>query len=286
MYRSEPMAVGNRLTNMEFDEISLVTRPANQLSKVVLFKSDTNTENGMTDEQTEDTNDISKMGYGKKSMKKMPPMMEDEMEDEDEDEMEKKKMKKDDDIVDLPSEVYEYIEALEAANAEMEQALSKYEAAVQQADREVDILKSADPAIVAIVKAAEERAVAAETIAKAERNFRLEREFIGKAAEFSSLPIVAEDFGRVLKGIAETAGDELLGAVMTVLSAANEAISTGNMFAELGKSVAFDNDSSLSEVNKAAKRLMESNPSLTHEQAVSKAVSDNPTLYHSYLRGN
>jgi len=31
---------GNRLTDMEFDEVSLVTRPANQMSKVVLFKSD------------------------------------------------------------------------------------------------------------------------------------------------------------------------------------------------------------------------------------------------------
>jgi hypothetical protein len=31
---------GNKLTDMEFDEVSLVTRPANQLSKVVLFKSD------------------------------------------------------------------------------------------------------------------------------------------------------------------------------------------------------------------------------------------------------
>ena len=33
------MPHGNRLTDMEFDEISLVTRPANQLSKVVLYKS-------------------------------------------------------------------------------------------------------------------------------------------------------------------------------------------------------------------------------------------------------
>ena len=37
----------NRLSDMEFDEVSLVTRPANQLSKVLLFKSDTNAEEEM-----------------------------------------------------------------------------------------------------------------------------------------------------------------------------------------------------------------------------------------------
>ena len=66
-------AVVNRLTDMEFDEISLVNRPANQLSKVVLFKSDAEAasmtdesvveeETTIDDEMTDDS--IDKMGNG------------------------------------------------------------------------------------------------------------------------------------------------------------------------------------------------------------------------------
>ena len=299
---------GNRLTDMEFDEISLVTRPANQLSKVVLFKSDTPEQEHMTseneqqnevektkgdkmpeelkrrfgiDDESEDDEDEDEM---KKA--KMPPAMDDE--EDEEDDMDKmygsKKMKKDD-VIDLPSEVYEYIEALEAANSEMSDQLEKFAAEESEAV-DTDILKSADPQIVAIVKAAEDRAAAAEKIAKAERDFRLEREFIGKAAELSALPAEAEAFGKVLKSVAEAVDEATFDTLMTVLTAANEGISTGNLFAELGKASAFDNDGPTGEINKAAARLIEANPGLTHEQAVAKAVDANPSLYNEYLRGN
>lgn len=300
---------GNRLTDMEFDEISLVTRPANQLSKVVLFKSDTPEQEHMTseneqtaevekakgdkmpeelkrrfgiDDESEDDEDEDEM---KKA--KMPPAMDDE--EDEEDDMDKmygsKKMKKDD-VIDLPSEVYEYIEALEAANSELSDQLEKAAAEVAAEPVDTDILKSADPEIVAIVKAAEDRAVAAEQIAKAERDFRLEREFIAKAAELSALPAEAEAFGKVLKSVAEAVDEDTFNTLMTVLTAANEGISTGNLFAELGKASAFDNDGPTSEINKAAARLIESNPGLSHEQAVAKAVDANPSLYNEYLRGN
>jgi len=283
---------GNRLSDMEFDEISLVTRPANQLSKVVLFKSDTTEQEHMTNE-----NEIEEIEVEKAKGDKMPEELKRKFmgdaesdDEEDEDDMDKmygQKMKKDDDVVDLPSEVFEYIEALESANAELTDQIEKMEQAVatEAAPASEDILKSADPAIVEIVKAAEERAEAAERIAKAERDFRLEREFIGKAAELSALPAEAEDFGKVLKSVSDAVDGETFDALMTVLTAANEGISTGNLFAELGKSSAFDNEPS-SEINKAAARLIESNPSLTHEQAVAKAVESNPTLYTEYLRGN
>lgn len=281
------MAVGNRLTDMEFDEISLVTRPANQLSKVILFKSDSEsdemtTENEIDTDEMESEDDVEK-GYGKG---KAMPMMDDEDEDEDEEEMGKmgRKMKKDDDTISLPTEVYEYIESLEAANAEMLDRLEKmdeeYEAQAQ------DILKSADPQIVAIVKAAEERAEAAEKIAKAERDHRLEREYVAKAAAFDALPVEAEKFGKVLKSAADALDSDTFDALMTVLNAANESISSGNIFAELGKSTSFENDGPMSEINKAAKRMQDQHPGMTHEQAIAKAVESDPNLYNVYLRGN
>lgn len=284
---------------MEFDEISLVTRPANQLSKVVLFKSDTTDGEDMSDtevieagdEATEaeatDEADVEKgagYGKGKKMMGRPMPAMEDDDDDEEEPTAKMgRKMKKDDDTIELPSEVYEYISSLEAANAEMVEQLEK--AAEEEAKTE-DILKSADPQIVELVKAAEERAVAAEQIAKAERDFRLEREFIGKAAEMTNLPIEAEAFGKVLKAAAEALDTEVFESLMSVLTAANEGIGSGSLFAEVGKSGSFENDGATSEINKAAARLIEANPSLTHEQAVAKAVESDPTLYNAYLRGN
>lgn len=284
---------------MEFDEISLVTRPANQLSKVVLFKSDTTIGDEMSEtevteaeveateaEATADEADVEKAGYKSKKMmgRPMPDMEEDEEEEMPMGKGKGKKMKKDDDTIDLPSEVYEYIESLEAANAEMIEQLEK--AAAEEEAKAQDILKSADPQIVAIVKAAEERAEAAERIAKAERDFRLEREFIGKAAEMVNLPIEAEAFGKVLKAAAEALDTEVFDALMSVLTAANEGIGSGNLFAEVGKSGSFENDGATSEINKAAARLIEANPSLTREQAVAKAVESDPTLYNAYLRGN
>jgi hypothetical protein len=278
---------------MEFDEISLVTRPANQLSKVVLFKSDSQENIEMTTGSTNRT--VESSNVTKAANKNLPKMemedeeMEDEeMEDEDEKEMDKmggyRKMKKDDSSIELPSEVYDYIEALEAANAEMSEMMEKM--ASDDIAKEEDIMKSADPRIVEIVKAAQERAEAAEMIAKAERDFRLEREFIGKAAEYRNLPIEADKFGKVLKSAAEVLPTEVFDAITTVLNAANEMVGNGTMFGEVGKSVAFGlDDGPTSEISKMASRLREQNPSLSEAQAIAKAVEANPSLYDSYLRG-
>lgn len=298
------MTTGNRLTDMEFDEISLVTRPANQLSKVVLFKSDTAVEEPMTSEvETETTEDeMSKGGYGKmKGMKKkgMKVVMEDDMsEDEmmdDEEEMTskggmKRRVKKeeemDEETLDLPEEVYEYVQALEAANAELLEQIEKMAAETNEIDNEEseDIMKSADPRLVEILKSAQERAEAAEMIAKAERDFRLEREFVSKCATLTHLPIDNDDFGKVLKSIADVIDTDTFNKVWQVLEAANANIGTGNTFKEIGKSTGFHNDGPATNIEKAAAKIQSENPNLSREQAIAKAVENDPTLYISYLR--
>jgi len=273
--------VGNRLSDMEFDEVSLVNRPANQLSKVVLFKSADSEERavpGHKDKKMdEDEEEISKPGhYGK--------MEDHDDEDEEEDSKSGHKMKKDDgEAIDLPSEVYEYIDALESANAEMVDELSKM---AEYIEEETDILKSADPQIVEIVKAAEERAEAAEKIAKAERDYRIEQEFIAKAAEFNALSVDASSLGPVLKAAAEVMDEEAFGVIIDALSAANETVSESGLFSEVGKSTSFESGSSTDSIEKAAARLREEDTSLTHAQAISKAVELDPSLYTEYLRGN
>ena len=272
--------VMNRLTDMEFDEISLVSRPANQLSKVVLYKSDN---------QETDVSDITK-GYGKgsKGMHKMPDedMEEEVMEDDEEEMMPKgKRVAKGDDtdVVDLPSEVFEYISALEEANADLQNRVSKAEAMHQEED--TDIMKSADPEIVALVKSFEERATAAEAIAKSERNHRLDREFISKASVLTHLSVDASAFGKVLKSAAELLSSEQYATIWNALEAANTALAESQVFSEVGKSGDFDNESSFSSIDKAANKLLASNPAMTREQAISKSVQENPSLYTEYLRG-
>lgn len=281
---------------MEFDEVSLVTRPANQLSKVVLFKSDTHadSEDEMpemeTEETTEITEEISEEVVEKGKMKKMPKMeIEVSEEDEEEEEMpmqKKGKMKKDDEV-EIPSEVLEYIEALEQANGELMSAIEKMEAdiAEDEAAAEQEILKSADPRLVEIVKAAEERAIAAEAIAKAERDYRLEREFIAKSATLSSLPLSAEEFGLVLKNAAEALSESDFDSLWQVLTAANSNIEKSGIFSEVGKSVEDTTSSSpMALVEKAAVLLMNENPNLTKEQAIAKAVEADANLYNQYIR--
>lgn len=291
----------NRLTDMEFDEVSLVTRPANQLSKVVLFKSDTNadSEDEMPEVEIEETTEevVEETTTEEEVVekgKKMKPKMntEDEMSEEDmaEDEaempMKKGKMKKDDEV-EIPSEVLEYIEALENANSELLSAIEKMEAdiAEEEAKVEEEILKSADPRLVEIVKAAEERATAAEAIAKAERDYRLEREFVAKAHELNHLPVTAEEFGIVLKNAADGLSESDFDALWQVLTAANSNIEKSGIFSEVGKSVDDNTTGSpMALVEKAAVLLMKDNPNLSKEQAIAKAVEADANLYNQYIR--
>lgn len=291
---------GNRLTDMEFDEVSLVTRPANQLSKVVLFKSDvSNSEEIVAEEKTveeavevepvlEQAEESVEKGYGKmKGMKKkgMPAMEDEEEMEDDEEEMpmkKKGKMKKDDDTVEIPSEVYDYIETLESANAELVDAIEKM--SKEQQDEKDEILKSADPRLVEIVKGLEERASAAETIAKAERDHRLVQEYIAKASTLSNLPIKAEEFGSVLKNVAEALTEEQFSAIWQVLNAANSNLSKAGLFNEIGKSSTPDNDGPLANIEKVATALRQANPLLTREQSIAKAVETDANLYKQYIK--
>jgi myosin heavy subunit len=285
-----------------------VTRPANQLSKVVLFKSDvSNSEEIVAEEKTVEVEEVLEQaeesvekGYGMgmkmKKKKEMPAfikekmkekeMEKEEMEEEEEEEMpmkKKGKMKKDDDdSVEIPSEVYDYIETLESANAELVDAIEKM--AKEQQDEQDEILKSADPRLVEIVKGLEERASAAETIAKAERDHRLVQEYIAKASTLSNLPIKAEEFGSVLKNVAEALTEEQFSAIWQVLNAANSNLSKAGLFNEIGKSSTPDNDGPLANIEKVATALRQANPLLTREQSIAKAVETDANLYKQYIR--
>jgi len=303
---------GNRLTDMEFDEVSLVTRPANQMSKVVLFKSDepaSSEEEQVNPEVEIEVTEVAEVaveaveapavsdapeaeesvekGYGMKmKKKKMIPAMEDEDDDLEEEEMTKKKKMKKDAEVEVPSEVYDYIEALESANAELVEQITKMaeEADAEAQAQDEEIFKSADPRLVELVKGLEERASAAEAIAKAERDHRLEHEFVSKASTLSNLSVKAEEFGVVLKGVADKLTNEQFDAIWQVLTSANANLAKSGLFVEFGKSNTADGDGPMSIIEKAAAALRQSNPSMTREQSIAKAVEADANLYNQYIR--
>lgn len=271
------MPHGNRLTDMEFDEISLVTRPANQLSKVVLYKSGDMDMPEAEDEVFDLDDTLDKGGYKKDDDDESET---DRIVDEDEAILRlkesKKKVKKDEEV----ESMLNYIEALESAN---ETLMAKLDEAGEESVEEYDhILKGADPEIVELFKAAEERAAVAEEIAKAERENRLQREFIEKAATYDSLPVETATFGIVLKDASESMDADTYDALTTVLAAANEAISQGGLMSEIGVTKSFDAGSGMGRIEQVASVLQAENTDLTREAAIAKAVTDDPSLYDIY----
>jgi hypothetical protein len=147
-------------------------------------------------------------------------------------------------------------------------------AAVEKAEAERDE---------AIAKA-EKKADKAEGIAKAEREIRVGREFVAKAEAFEALPIgKAEDFGPVLKAVHEKLDKADADALDVVLKAADEQIKKGELFKEMGRGGQPEAGDAFSKMQKAAEDIKKAEPSLTADQAMSKAMSANPDLQSEYL---
>lgn len=190
---------------------------------------------------------------------------------------------------DLPVEVVEYIDALEAHVDDLDATIAKQDETittlsadkatndVSKADADLtEILKSADPAVAAVIrKQAEDNKAMAERISKQEAA-DLDRTMIAKAA---ALPHVGSDetpTAEVLKG-AYAVSTEFGEKVEAILKAANEQIETSDLFKELGGG---GGESTVSQsVDAAAAEIRKADPSLTREQAIAKAYETNPALY-------
>ncbi|RJQ04429.1 MAG: hypothetical protein C4551_10775 [Bacillota bacterium] len=128
------------------------------------------------------------------------------------------------------------------------------------------------------VKKAEEL----EKVLKAERDERLRKEYVAKAAEYKHLAVKPEEFGLVLKAIAEKAPDELA-KVEAVLKAADEALGQSALFAEIGRG-GEGGGSAMAKIEKAAGEIVQKDGKLTREQAVARVLDEHPDLYAEYLR--
>lgn len=202
----------------------------------------------------------------------------------------------------LPDEVIDYIQQLEEAlaqaqgqegggdnqmqeddvsdigkqHADMDEAefLAELAKSLHDEDQREQIAKAER-----LVKQANERAEAAETIAKAERDHRLNQEFVSKARSYTNLPISAEEFGPVLKRLHDVMDEADVAMIEKALLAGNEA--TANFFGEVGKRG--DNAVLTDRLDTVAKSLVEKNDGMSMEQARAKALESDPSLYDEYL---
>lgn len=188
-------------------------------------------------------------------------------EDEEGDDMEKQH---------LPQEAVEYIAKLEADVAALEARVTELTPAevVKAAELPEEIRKRIDDL--------EKRAAEADARAADERDKRVTKEWIEKAASLRALPVSADEFGPVLKRFVEGAPSaddaEML---LRVLNAYGEQVEKGALFQEIGKTGA-SQPSAWDRIQSLAKQLRDADPDLSEALAISKAAQLNPQLYAEY----
>jgi hypothetical protein len=250
--------VANRLRKVKVDEISLVPRPANQLSDVLLHKNDPTPDQVHTPVPLGDRRKKKRRFTGAEGDKVMPQI----------------------DKSALDPELAEYIDTLEKSVIDLQDEIGKSDE--EETDTGVEsLLKSADPALVEYVQSIEKSAAEAQEVAKAERDARITREFLAKGEDLSAVG-TPEEVASVLKSAAEHMPEDDYEALEGLLKSAHGKIESGDLFAELGKSARGSGSGSES-IEKAASALMADDASLTKEQAVDAALAKNPDLYSAYL---
>jgi len=224
-----PKRAVQRVTDMEIDEVSMVDRAANT-SAAIVFSKRADQEESMPDYFDADGNplDLSQFEEG------------DELEDEDGNRF----VVAFDDGDDDGDGDAEFADEGEYATvgksafgtspddqiiASIRSELSK---AVSEDDRDA-VLSKAFTSLSKRAEQAEARLARSEQIAKSERDLRLTREYIAKAAEYN-VPIDAEELGPVLMRAAEALSYEDCAVLNKALSAAGEMLYTEAGFDGIG----------------------------------------------------
>lgn len=175
---------------------------------------------------------------------------------------------------DLPAVVRTYIEALEAKVEELTKA-AKPEDPLKVA------LAKADPTIRAVIEKQQEEIKEATALAKAEREARLEREFLAKAENLRMISETPSELAGTLRKLYD-ANPEEAAKVEKMLQTANTQIAKGNLFTELGAGGA---EITISKsVEGRAEQLMKADPALSREQAIARVYADDPNLYEQELK--
>ena len=181
---------------------------------------------------------------------------------------------------------------VEEAKKQADKDKDKYTFPVKKADGTMDfsgVPEAVRPAIEALWKENEaitKRAIEAEKVAKEERDKRVLKEYVEKAAaELADLPgAKAEDLGAVLKGIEEK-DPALYAKLYPVLKASSEAIAKGQLFAELGRGGGAPVAGSATEkVMQMVAGIVQKDAKATSAEAMGKVMAEHPELYEQYKK--
>lgn len=248
----------NELADMEFDEVSLVDIPANQHASILIAKR-------ATEEET------------------VP-----EIYDENDQPIDVSDLQPGDVVVDGEGNMYEWVIDDEEAPVEQELAVvgkshsfadqvrEELSKALDGSDRDAIISKAAEE-----ISKAEARADEAMEIAKAERDLRLEREYVEVAKQYN-VPVDEDELGPVLKRMAESLSYEDCSVIHKALTAAGEMI-----FAEIGTQGAADTQDIYSMVEGLAegavsKAFQEADTEVSKAAAIEQLFTENPREYDEY----
>lgn len=185
-------------------------------------------------------------------------------------------------------ELAEYIEGLEGQVADLTKRLEEADKVEVVIDEDVSDIEKAlaetdlPDGVVEILKRDRKRLEDAESrLAKAEENERTAA-WVAKAEALPGIVDNPDEFGPVLREIAD-ADEDLAKSVEDVLAKANERISKGDLFSEVGSGGSgTSSDSALGRATEIAKSLMESSPELSVEEARGRVWEMNPELYEEY----
>lgn len=247
------------LTNIEIDEISLVDRPANQYATVAIAKRATE-EDAVPDFFTEDGQpvdlDYLEMGsvvYDEDG--NAFQMVEDEGEEAEE---------LDDELVSVGKAFGDSM--VDRVRHDLSKAFTDIE-------RDEVISKAADE-----VSKAYARAEHAEEIAKSERDLRLTREYISKAAEYN-VAIHPTELGPVLMRMAESMSFDDCAVIAKALESASDAA-----FQEVGYAGGGSNSDIFMAAEAAANELVGKSASgISKAAATAQVFEANPYAYDEYL---
>lgn len=132
-------------------------------------------------------------------------------------------------------------------------------------------------------EAAVTKAKELEATLKAERDERLTREFVAKAAALKNLSLNADEMGPVFKTLSESAPDAWA-KIEGLLKTANQQLSQTALFREIGTSGGASAGSAWGRAVQMAEQMVQkSDNGMTKEQAITKVLQQNPDLYNEYL---
>lgn len=199
---------------------------------------------------------------------------------------------------DLPAEVVQYIDNLEAAYeaaesenetlkadvtkgqaraTELETMLSKSVPKDEESAEEItkSLLAKADPAVRALIEKQTADLKRLEAVSKAAEDARQEQIYIAKAAEVPNVGEDRKELAGILRRVAEHLSADDAAGLEKILKAANAQIETSDLFKSIGRQFESSVDA---QIKATAVEILKSEPTLTAEQAQAKAWALNPKL--------